>query len=801
MPLNLISLNKMSKTILVILAVLLLNIFTAEAQCIISGNIIDPEGLPIPYATVLTENTDAPGLSMGVMADDKGYFCFRNVPAGNYLLTISTVGFETYTTSLKVSADEPQVNLPGIRLINSVTHIAEVFISGTRHVSEIKPAQIKYQTSALISEKGGTAGDILKNMPSVAMGGSPGHNRDIRFRGLGNAYTKVLINGREAGLTGNNRETILDQIPAGSISHIEIHSIPGAEYQSEGINGVVNIVLKENHDYGTHGQIEAIAGNFEGRGGTLALSNKTEKLNLYAQADFLHRDVPKWKERLKTDFKNGNISQIEDAFELEKRTFSNYNLRTGIDYFVRPKTKLSGEYLHGYQLEDKSKTLDFTRTDAAGNWRSAGQEIRSEYKPNSFHQFYTSVEHTFANQAKLSAKASYMTEDQEKTDEKTTYNLKKNGKYANFQPALENKYEATNGEKWLWNVQVNRLNLGRNSLILGYSGEQDSRTFKNTTEKFNYKDTAWVASSNGFDNFRVKETTHGFFVADEIKSGHFVMKGGLRFETTHTAGSGPTPAMSGSKTYGLFLPSASLIYNIDQSQYLSLNFGRRIRRPGFKDLNPFEEQKEPTKINAGNPDLKPERAWAYEAGYLKNFTGFNVGANLFYRDIHDVIQKTMTEDDNFVVTERPDNTGRARVMGYELMSTAQPFEFWQLTASYSRFDSKILTGEYAGDALKDQFKWTAKAITDIKLPGDWSVQAVANAVGPKISSTKIENTIWFADFGLEKKVLKNGSVNLRVSDVFDTLVKEKTDITDKSSNVETEYSRGRMFLVTMGWKF
>jgi len=791
----------MRKLFFLAIAILTISSVNVYAQCQISGNIIDQSNEQVPFAAVVLEPIGKSIGTTGLMADGHGYFCFRKVKPGEYRLTVSMVGFENLVLPVNITQDDVSIEFPDIRLQLSITQLAEVIVSGSRHVSEIKPAQIKYKTSALISERGGTAGDILKNMPSVAMGGSPGHNRDIRFRGLGNAYTKVLINGREAGLSGNNRETVLDQIPAGSISHIEIISVPGVEYNSEGINGVVNIVLKENYNYGTHGQVEAIAGNHDGRGGTLSLSNKTDKLHLFANYDFLHRDVPKWKDKLKTDYKDGNVSQIEEAYELEERTFNNHTLRTGFDYYLRPKTKISGDYLYGYQLEDKSKTLDFTRTDANGAWRSAGKELRNEYRPNQYHQFFTALEHTFANQAKVTANASYMTEAQEKVDEKTTYAMKKNGKQANFQPVLENKFEETTGEKWLWNAQVTNLTIGRNSIIFGYSGEHDSRAFKNTTEKFNYKDTAWVASNNGFDNFRISETTHGLFISDEIKTGKFRIKGGLRYEATQTVSSGPSPDMSGQKTYGLFLPAAALTFNIDKNQYISFNSGRRIRRPGFKDLNPFTEQKEPTKITKGNPNLKPEHAWAYEIGYLRNFSKFNVGANLFYRDIHDVIQKTVSEDDNYVITEQPENTGRAWVMGYELMTTAKPVDFWQITASFSQFDSKITTGQYAGDALKDQFKWTAKAITDFTLPREWSVQFIANVVGPKISNTKIENTIWFADLGVEKRILKNGSANFRLSDVFNSLAKEKTDITEKSTNFETEYTHGQIFQVGLSWKF
>lgn len=790
----------MSKFLVLIVVLFFGGVAELNAQCQISGNLIDSGNEPVAYGNILLEGIDSQ-IKIGAMADDKGYFCLKNIRKGAYKLTASMMGFETWSTQIAVSEEDLTINHSDIRMQVSTTNIAEVIVTGTTHVSQIKPSSIKYKTSSLISESGGTAGDVLKNMPSVAMGGSPGHNRDIRFRGLGNAYTKVLINGRESGLSGNNRETVLDQIPAASISYIEIIAVPGSEYQSEGINGIVNIVLKDNLNYGLHGKVEVMAGNHDGQAGGFSLANKTEKLNLFANYDFLRRNVPKPKDKTKTDLKDGQITQIENSYEYEDKSFTNHNLRTGFDYYIRPKTKFTGEYIFGYQLEDKDRRLDFTRTDAAGKFKSRGQELKTEYKPNEYHQVFSALEHTFSNQAKLSVNASYQTEEQKKSEEKATYVLTQAGKWANFQPALENKYEMQKGEKLLWNANITKLKLAKNLVTFGYSGELDNRTFNNTTEKFSYKDTSWTKSSNGFDNFKVTETTHAFYVSDEYNVSFLKLKAGLRFENTHTVGNAETTSLDGNKSYSLLLPAATATFNIDKTQYITLNFGRRIRRPGFKDLNPFTEQKEPTKISKGNPALKPEKAWAYEIGYLKNFDKFNVGANLFYRDITDVIQKTITEDENHIVTEQPQNAGRAYVAGYELMSTLNPFDFWQFTASFSQFESEITSGDYQGDALADQYKWSAKAITDFTFPHGWSVQLSGNAVGPKISNAKEESTIWFADFGVEKRILTNGAFTFRMTDVFDNLSKVKTEKTDKSVTNETEHGLGQMFLVGLNWKF
>jgi len=768
----------------------------------ISGNVFDTSREPLGFSNIVVESLDGKYKS-GTVADDEGYFLFKNINNGDYKITVSMMGFEskTFAVNLNANLKSGDLSLDGIVLEPASNKLSEVVVVGTAHVSEIKPSVMKYKTEALISETGGTAGDILKNMPSVAMGGSPGHNRDIRYRGLGNGYTKVLINGRDAGLSGNNRETVLDQIPASSISHIEIMSVPGAEHQSDGINGVVNIVLKDNQAFGLHGKAETYAGNNNGIGAGAAVSHKSDKFGLFFNYDYLQRSVPKFKDKTKSDMKNGAVTGVEKAFETEAKQFFNRNLRAGFDYHITGKAKLTGEYVYGYQLEDKDKSLVTLKEDASGNFKSKTDEQKTEYKPNNFHQLFTSFEYNMADGAKLSASFGYQTEEQKKREEKTLFSLTKNDKWANFQPQLENKNEVQTGEKMFWNAGISKLKIAGTTLSAGYSAERESRSFSNITDKFSYKDTSWTSSGSGSDNFKIDETLHALYLSDEMKFNSFRIKAGLRYEYVQTKGKAPLTENEEVRTGHYILPSLSATYNIDKTQYITLNFGRRVRRPGFKDLNPFEEQKEPLKISKGNPALKPELAWAYEIGYLKNFRKFNAGVNLFYRDINNVIQKIVTEDQNNVVTEQPQNTGRAYVMGYEIMTTANPFNFWNITASFSQFESKVLSGAYTGDALNDQYNWTAKLITDFKLPLRTTVQFSGNAIGPKISSMKSEGTLWFADLGIETKILSSGTLSFRVTDLFDSISKRKYEITDKSVTDELEYSKGRMFMAGIKWIF
>jgi iron complex outermembrane receptor protein len=89
------------------------------------------------------------------------------------------------------------------------------------------------------------AGDILRRLPGVVMS-SPGvKNRSARLRGLGKQYTQVLINGERISGGGQKRDFELDRIPADMIERIEIIKSPSAEYNSDAVAGIVNIILRQ----------------------------------------------------------------------------------------------------------------------------------------------------------------------------------------------------------------------------------------------------------------------------------------------------------------------------------------------------------------------------------------------------------------------------------------------------------------------------------------------------------------------------------------------------------------------------
>jgi outer membrane receptor protein involved in Fe transport len=339
----------------------------------------------------------------------------------------------------------------------------------------------------------------------------------------------------------------------------------------------------------------------------------------------------------------------------------------------------------------------------------------------------------------------------------------------------------------------------RSSLLkAGYNLGHLGRTINKSVEKFDYTNQVWLPASTAPNDFEITEQTQAFYTSYEINLSRKI-KGifGARAEHTNLNSISLEESNNIKSDYWLVLPNVNFVVNFDSTQYMTVSFSERVRRPGFQDLNPFEDTSDPAKVKLGNPLLKPETAFAYEIGYLKNFSKFNAGVNIFYRDISNLIQKRLTEvtdeNGNNIQYEQPVNLSSAFLGGVEFMVGAQPFKWWQLNISYSHFDSEINDPEFDGDAIKDQVKWVGKIISDFNLPYRIRVQAIANYLGPKPGAQESEEEVFFADMGVQKDLGKRGQLSLRLSDVFNSLDKHKHNVTDKSISDEWERSQTQVW--------
>ncbi|WP_332368403.1 outer membrane beta-barrel protein [Spirosoma telluris] len=282
----------------------------------ITGTLLDSTTRQlVPFATValLSENGT---ILTGQTTTEAGNFTFAGLAIGTYGIQITYVGYQPRTLmGLVLTASQPSRALGSLLLRSESRQLNEVRVSTQKALIEEKSDRLVYNAGSDITNKGGTAVDVLRKAPMLTVDVSG--NVQIR----GSASIKVLLNGRPSGLLARNLSEALKMIPANTIQSVEVMTSPAARYDAEGAGGVINIITKKQLT-GSNGSMDVTAGNYvQSLGGSYGV--KREKFGLTFSGNTNAEREKSIIETTRTSLVNG-----QPAGELFQRTNAN-NIHPG----------------------------------------------------------------------------------------------------------------------------------------------------------------------------------------------------------------------------------------------------------------------------------------------------------------------------------------------------------------------------------------------------------------------------------------------------------------------------------------
>ncbi|HET9824462.1 MAG TPA: TonB-dependent receptor, partial [Chitinophagaceae bacterium] len=277
----------------------------------------------------------------GMLTKGNGEFSIEGIPImGQYKLRITAIGFKSYekpvalvdmkafrsNTNNNVNQDMTSLlgnldkDLGNIKLQIDEKVLANVTVTGSKPLVQLGIDRKIYNVEKDLSATGGTAVDVMKNVPSVTV--------DIDGNvSLRNATPQIYVDGRPTTLA-------LDQIPADQIASVEVITNPSAKFDaSGGTAGILNIVLKKNRKAGYNGNVRAgvdMRGKFNGGGD---INVRQGKVNFFANANYgQRRSISKGTTDRYTFLKNPytNLHQEDKTINNGFFAFG----RAGLDYFV-----------------------------------------------------------------------------------------------------------------------------------------------------------------------------------------------------------------------------------------------------------------------------------------------------------------------------------------------------------------------------------------------------------------------------------------------------------------------------------
>ncbi len=236
----------MRKILLTFIAVFVL--LQAYAQTgVVTGTIIDKQNLALPGATLKI----TPG-NRYTVSDVHGKFAFLNVPAGNYELEATYIGYQPFRQQIQVqastSAPRRIVMEEGGILMNEVVVLGDRLRGQAKALSQQRNNQ--NITNIISSDQVGrfpdaNIGDALKRVPGITMQNDQGEARNIIVRGLAPELNSVTLNGdRIPSAEGDNRRVQMDLIPSDMIQTIEVNKTLTPDQDADAIGGSVNLVTR-----------------------------------------------------------------------------------------------------------------------------------------------------------------------------------------------------------------------------------------------------------------------------------------------------------------------------------------------------------------------------------------------------------------------------------------------------------------------------------------------------------------------------------------------------------------------------
>ena len=701
------------------------------------------------------------------LTDKKGNFLFEHVAFGNYyLLATSTGHLKTYSKLLQVNNPAP-VSAGILQLTNNVKTLSAVNVTAVikRPFIERKIDRTVINVDASITNAGTTALEVLEKAPGVTV------DKDGNISLKGKQGVMIMMDGKPAYLSGQELANLLKNMPSSSIDQIEIMTNPSAKYDASGNSGVINIKTKKNKMKGLNGSLSAgiTQSKFTRTNNSLNLNYRTGKINLFGNYGYSY-----WrgynKLVLTRKFRNSSTKELETIFDqvsLMNHNSTYQNVKVGMDFYANKKTTL-GVVFSGY-LNPGGNTGDNTTLlkDADNQVDSIVTAISSQKRKSNNFSANFNLRHEFDTTGKeFTVDVDYLTYYQ--NSNQLFDNSYLNPDYSQLRtatqllgtlPATVNIYSAKTDFVFPLKKSA-KLEAGLKS---SYVTTDNDALYQNKTS------TGYVTDEGKTNHFIYKENINAAYLNYNRQIKKWGLQLGLRAENTnaegHQEGNSTRPDSSFTKNYVNLFPTAYLSFDANKKNTFSLNYGRRIDRPAYQDLNPFYYILDEYTYEVGNTLLQPQFTDNIELSHTYNgFLTTTINYSKTNDAISDVLKQITSERKTF---QTKDNIASKTNYGLAVSANFPVTKFFS-TNIYSNVVHDNFKGALNGDYLNvNNITFFSNINNQFKFKKGWSAELSGFYRSKGIEGQIVMNPMWRMDAGVAKQVLKNkGTLKFSVRDIF-----------------------------------
>ena len=788
---------------------LVLSVLTVYAEtekgAQITGKVIDASTKQgMEFANISLRKTGSKEFIKGTVSDQLGAFRLDGVSNGNYVVAVSVVGYATFEKELTIGTGQKTINLRNILLKEDTQLLNEVQVVGQRSQMKFEIDRKVFNVDQSLATAGGSASDVLGNIPSVQV--DPEGEVSLR----GNSSVTVWINGKESGLSADNRAQILEQLPAESIERVEVITNPSAKYNPEGTAGIINIVLKKNRKAGYYGSLQA---GVDTRGGYNAAGNvnfSSGKFESFVNVGTRVRrsEGEGYTNRQNLD-DNGNPVSYLNQLRNDEDTRKPVIARMGTTYHATDKDHFSFSGFGLLGRGDETDWLNYT-SNIPGSFTSSLRTSAEKRKMN-IGNFEIGYKRDFSEKSNLDLSASYNLLNI--TPESSFLQV---SNYAGGTSTSSYQFQENVMKPRKWEFQADYVTeFGeQNKIEAGYKGE--FLTSKSKVSTYSGTSEGNAAFNEGlYNNFTYDQNVNALYATYSKRINRFGIQLGLRGEHTRTNtnslgyNQSETDHPAYKDDYFSFYPSAFLSYQLPSNNELQLNYTRRVSRPWGGQLNPFVNLTDSTNISYGNPLLLPQYSNSLELNYIKNWENHTLSASLYYRNTDNVIQRISYRDGD-IMKSTFENIAKTQSAGTELILKNNLFRMIDLTSTLNFYYNKLdgfsylpegATTPVVGEADED-FSWSARIIANVMLPWGVSLQATGDYNSRELVAQGYRKANHAIDLGLRKSFLdRKLSLTINTRDLLNSR-KRETITSGSGFSQESVFARsGRTVGFTLTYNF
>ncbi|PCH77063.1 MAG: TonB-dependent receptor, partial [Flavobacteriaceae bacterium] len=311
----------------------------------VTGKVIDQDSKQaLEYATIIFSPLKGKRITGGI-TDAQGNFSI-DVRKGQYTISIEYISFKTKT--LKTQAITQTTSLGVIALQADAEMLDAIEIIAEKSTVEIRLDKKIYNVGKDMTVKGGSASDVLDNVPSVTV------DVEGKVSLRGNENVRILINGKPSGLVGLSGTDALRQLPADAIQKIEVITSPSARYAAEGTAGIINIILRKGKALGFNGSTSITIGNPFQLSSTVNLNYRTKKVNFFSNFSYSDSETPGHSYSNVTYLKPANETKFRNEYRQYDRDRNRFSANGGMEIFITDNSNIT---LSGVYRKSKSDDL------------------------------------------------------------------------------------------------------------------------------------------------------------------------------------------------------------------------------------------------------------------------------------------------------------------------------------------------------------------------------------------------------------------------------------------------------------